>query len=45
MDDEARKLRRRQRTNIIVAKFIPFLLTAIVVYASWVFVSQLCGTV
>lgn len=40
---DAKKLRQRQRTNGVVAKCIPPLLTAIVVYASWVFVGPLCG--
>ncbi|QIW94785.1 hypothetical protein AMS68_000303 [Peltaster fructicola] len=40
--DEHERLRKRQRTNIIVAKFIPVFLILVVAYASYVFVGPLC---
>jgi hypothetical protein len=40
---DAKELRRRQKSNQAVARFIPVLLICAVVYASWVFVGPLCG--
>lgn len=42
-DMDAKTLRRRQAANRATAKFIPALLTAIVIYATYVVIGPLCG--
>jgi hypothetical protein len=40
---DVKELRRRQKSNQVIAKCIPVFLICVVVYASWVFVGPLCG--
>ena len=34
----------QKKVNVVVAKIVPLVLVAIVAYASWVIVAEVCGT-